>query len=370
MKKIIRASAMLILVALLAMGAAGCATQVYVLPNGRWRAAVNGVVGEVVAPYLEFQMDNAMYDSFEDSTYTGKLLLEDGWQRVTVELTEGTLRVIDVQGNTLLSGAIQSPSNVAATRQFLLKPEVDNIFNSGAGGLQFVYDHNPGSDYSYVEQSIPSLSTIDMLQVGVRGSIKCIGFEATDVSGIRIDVYERTDGTGTLRYFTSVYTDRDGAFEFKPNFVNGVLRISTDLLPEGYGLVLEGDNSAEDGEWSTDFVAGSEVRIKLDRIDGVALEAVLEDGDIELVMYCVGSLGGNVVGNIPLSGRFEDSFVEDMISGNKFTYHGKVVIGENEFELDTTADPTKLFADRAERLKYLYDRNYIDEARYGELTKR
>ncbi len=148
-----------------------------------------------------------------------------------------------------------------------------------------------------------------------------------------------------------------------------MLRISTELLPEGYGLVLDEGDSVEDGAWSTDFVAGSEVRIKLDHIGGVAPEAVLEDGDIKLVMYCAGSLGGNVVGDVPLSGRFEDSFVEDMISGNKFTYHGKVVIGENEFEIDAIVDPTKLFADRAERLKYLYDRNYIDEARYGELTK-
>lgn len=368
MKKSIGALAMLLLTAMLAVGAAGCATQVYVLPSGRWRAAVNGTVGEVVAPYLEFQMDNAIYDSFEDATYSGKLLLRDGWQRVSVELTPSSMVVIDTQGNTLLSGTIQNSSNVAATRQFLLKPEVDNIFDIGRGGLQFVYDHNPGSDYSYVEQPIPSLSEIDLMQSGVRGSISCA--DAVELKDIRIDIYERMgDDADTVRYYTSVFPAANGAFELVTDFVRGVARISPDVLPEGYGLAVgEGVDDA-DGEWSAELTAGSELRFELRRIAGVEVGAVSDDGDIKLVTRCVDSSGGYLVGAVRLSGRFDDGFTEAMISGDKLTYRGTAAVGGLELAVSAAIDPTGLFEGRSERLKYLYDHNYIDEARYSELTK-
>lgn len=368
MRKSIKALAMMLVAVTLAVGAAGCATQVYVLPNGRWRSVVNGSVGEVAAPYLEFQMDNAIYDSFEDATYTGKLLLESGWQRVSVEMTSGSMEVIDVQGNTLLNGTVQSPSNVAASRQFTLKTDVNHIFNSDGGRIQFVYDYNPGSDYSEVAAKIPGLTDIDLMQSGVRGSISCA--DAVELKNIRIDIYERTgDAETSVRYYTSVYTDKNGTFEFATNFVGGVVRISPDMLPEGYGLAVGDGVGDDDGEWSLDFSAGSELRLELRRVAEVEVRAVRDGDDIGLVSRCVDGDGGYLVGAVRLSGRFDDGFTEAMINGDKLNYRGTAAVGGLEFEISAVIDPTELFEGRGERVKYLYDRNYIDEARYNELVK-
>ena len=92
--------------------------------------------------------------------WKGKLLTEDGWQAVTVDIYYDSLKVIDGGGNVVLAGKLRNPSTVARDQAIYLDLTVDNL-NLSTRGDDLPFDYFVGvQEYD----GVPTFEEIAQMQ--------------------------------------------------------------------------------------------------------------------------------------------------------------------------------------------------------------
>lgn len=154
-------AALLLIFLLLPLILSSCAPkQIYSIGQGKWIARFRNDLNIVEPPYLVFYNTSPIETSFTASQWKGKLLTEDGWQAVTVDIDYDSLKVIDGEGNVVLAGKLRNPSTVARDQAIYLDLTVDNL-NLSTRGDDLPFDYFVGvQEYD----GVPTFEEIAQMQ--------------------------------------------------------------------------------------------------------------------------------------------------------------------------------------------------------------
>ena len=119
---------LLLIFLLLPLILSSCAPkQIYSLDQGKWIAVLRNYLNVVDSPYFVFYCTTPIETSFAEATWRGKLLTEDGWQEVRVDVDYDSIKVIDSQNNVILEGTILYPDSVAQDQRIMLQLTTDTL---------------------------------------------------------------------------------------------------------------------------------------------------------------------------------------------------------------------------------------------------
>ncbi|MBQ9079496.1 MAG: hypothetical protein IJY27_00300 [Clostridia bacterium] len=219
----------------------------------------------------------------------------------------------------------------------------------------------------------------------------------TDLSGIKIDVYEVISAKigvdpdpRNIKYTTydpsrdfsfledkyvylfSVYTDINGGFSFDLPCSSGAIRFDSDTFPKQHGI-----RCAENSR--NDFNAKNSVVFYADNVDTLSVEFVLERAESAYLTFVkehdsfgfspvlVNGVGEILYADAEITnGRFDDGFIDAMISGAEINYTATIVYDDLSQTVTYPVSWEHLYYWEW-RVGYLYYNNYITKEQYDNI---
>ena len=234
------------------------------------------------------------------------------------------------------------------------------------------------------------------------GSISCA--DNIDLSDIKVDIYriespsvmvmpdprytqpvnytphiDHSEYSDKYIYLFSVYTDKDGNFSFElPEQKMGRLMFDYSTFPKQYGIREVSDPLAYDGEnYGIGFSYNEnnpefsvlKAEFALEKVTNARLEFVWAKQSFGFEAYLTGGNNIRLYADYQIqNGRFDDSFIQDMVSGDKTNYTATVVCGD----LSETASCEVWWKSKYNywewRVQYLYYNNYITKEQYDNIV--
>ena len=167
-------------------------------------------------------------------------------------------------------------------------------------------------------------------------------------------------------YLYSVYTDQNGEFTIELTDDADKIVFDTRYFPKQYGIwhsfgCLDGTR--------IDEIKQDNVFI-LERVESASIGRVFDVQHIKFKAFALSKDNRSLYADCRIiDGRFDDNFVDAMITGDITTYRATVVCGDLEVEAKCEFDPAGDYYYWEWRVEYLYYNNYIDKARFDEIFR-